>query len=63
LSCVTGANGLCTIARTVNENQFENDVTFSVTTVTNPPADPYDSSLNHDPDGESDGTTLVVGQP
>jgi FtsP/CotA-like multicopper oxidase with cupredoxin domain len=63
LSCVTGANGLCTIARTVNENQFENNVTFSVTTVTNPPADPYDSSLNHDPDGESDGTTLVVGQP
>jgi len=63
LSCVTGANGLCTIARTVNENQYENDVTFSVTSVTNPPADPYDSGLNHDPDGESDGTTLVVGQP
>ncbi len=63
LSCVTGANGLCTIARTVNENQYENNVTFSVTAVTNPPADPYDSGLNHDPDGESDGTTLVVGQP
>jgi len=63
LSCVTGANGLCTIARTVNENQYENDVTFSVTSVTNPPADPYDSGINHDPDGESDGTTLVVGQP
>ena len=63
LSCVTGANGRCTIARTVNENQYENDVTFSVTSVTNPPADPYDSGLNHDPDGESDGTTLVVGQP
>lgn len=63
LSCVTGADGRCTIARTVNENQYENDVTFSVTDVTNPPADPYDSGLNHDPDGESDGTTLVVGQP
>jgi len=63
LTCVTGANGICTIARTVNENQFENNVTFSVTSVTNPPADPYDSGLNHDPDGESNGTTLVVGQP
>jgi len=63
LSCVTGANGLCTIARTVNENQFENNVTFIVTNVTNPPATPYDSGLNHDPDGESNGTTLVVGQP
>lgn len=63
LTCVTGGNGLCTIARTVNENQYENDVTFTVTDVTNPPADPYDSGLNHDPDGESNGTTLVVGQP
>jgi len=63
LSCVTGANGRCTIMRTINENQYENDVTFAVTNVTNPPADPYDSGLNHDPDGDSDGTTLVVSQP
>jgi len=63
LSCVTGANGRCTISRTVNANQYENDVTFTVTSVINPPADPYDSGLNHDPDGESDGVTLTVGQP
>jgi len=63
LSCVTGANGRCTITRTVNENQFENDVTFTVTDVTNPPADPYDELLNSDPDGDSDGTTIVVSQP
>jgi len=64
LSCVTGATGRCTITRTVNANQYENDVNFTVTNVTNPPADPYDSSLNHDPDDDqSDGTTLVVGQP
>jgi len=63
LSCVTGANGRCTIARTVNENQYENSVTFTVTNVTNPPADPYDSLLNQDTDGDSDGTTLVVDQP
>jgi len=63
LSCVTGANGRCTIARTVNENQYENSVTFTVTNVTNPPADPYDSALNQDAEGDSDGTTLVVDQP
>jgi len=64
LSCVTGANGRCTITRTVNANQYENDVAFTVTDVTNPPADPYDLSLSHDPDDDqSDGTTLVVSQP
>lgn len=58
LTCVTDAAGLCSVSQTVNSNQFENDVTFTVTNVTN--AAPYQPADNHDPDGDSDGTTILV---
>jgi FtsP/CotA-like multicopper oxidase with cupredoxin domain len=60
LTCSTDAAGQCSVSQTVNSNQFESDVTFEVTNVTN--AAPYDGGDNHDPDGpdDSDGTTIVV---
>ena len=60
LTCVTAA-GQCTVTQSVNSNQFENSVTFTVTNVTN--SAPYDPALNHDPDGDSDGFTIVVANP
>jgi hypothetical protein len=57
-TCVTNAAGVCSVSQGVNSNQFEDDVTFEVTNVTN--AAPYQSADNHDPDGDSDGTMIVV---
>jgi FtsP/CotA-like multicopper oxidase with cupredoxin domain len=59
LTCVTDAAGQCSVSQDVT-NQFENDVTFTVTNVTN--AAPYQPADNHDPEGpdDSDGTTIVV---
>jgi hypothetical protein len=63
LTCVTDNTGQCSVSQTVNSNQFENDISFTVTNVTN--AAPYQSADNHDPEGpdDSDGTTIVVNNP
>ncbi|MCB9101477.1 MAG: hypothetical protein H6632_18205, partial [Anaerolineales bacterium] len=61
LTCTTNASGQCSVSQSVNSNQFENDVTFNVTNVASPT--PYDSGFNHDPDGDSDGITIVVANP
>jgi FtsP/CotA-like multicopper oxidase with cupredoxin domain len=58
LTCVTNASGTCSVSQSVNSNQFENDVSFTVTNVAN--AAPYEPGDNHDPDGDSDGTDIVV---
>lgn len=57
-TCVTDAAGMCSVSQGVNSNLFENDVTFEVTNVTN--AASYQSAYNHDPDGDSDGTIILV---
>ncbi|MCB0162619.1 MAG: multicopper oxidase domain-containing protein [Anaerolineae bacterium] len=61
LTCSTNASGQCSVTQAVNSNQFENDVTFNVISVSSPT--PYDSGDNHDPDGGSDGITIVVANP
>lgn len=41
--------------------QADCEVTFTVTTVTHAIL-PYDSTANHDPDGDSNGTSLVISR-
>jgi hypothetical protein len=60
LTCITDGAGQCTVNRTVNSNQYEDEVSFVVTDITN--SAPYDSDLDHDPDVDSDGTTIVVSR-
>lgn len=56
-SCTTGADGSCQVSREVR-NKFA-DATFSVIAVSHSSAI-YDPGLNSDPDGDSDGTTLII---
>lgn len=56
-SCLTGPGGSCTV-RTKNVSSPAT-VTLIVTGVS-APAGPYDSTSNHDPDGDSNGTYLTV---
>jgi hypothetical protein len=60
-SCVTNASGQCSITRTNIRNNVSN-VTFTVTTVTSA-GNTYNAAANHDPDGDSNGTVIVVAQP
>lgn len=60
-SCKTGtSSGSCSITR-----RFPNSTPVRSFTVTNLTLSGYvyGSSSNHDPDGESDGTTIVVSRP
>lgn len=60
VDCVTGTSGRCLIG---NEGIKKRDgqVTFSVTAIN---ADSgYEPTLNDDPDGDSDGTSITVSKP
>ena len=60
-SCVTDATGRCSITKS-NIKGNVSSVTFSVDTVSHASMQ-YQSSANHDPDGDSDGSTLTVLSP
>jgi hypothetical protein len=59
---VTIADGqpVCTVSKRYRKAKAS--VTFRVTSVTYPGA-MYASGANHDPDGDSDGTSIVVARP
>jgi hypothetical protein len=59
-SCVTSSNGRCAIISTTIPKRTAS-VTFSVTAVT--AALPYDAAANGDPDGDSNGTSIVIAKP
>jgi PKD repeat protein len=60
-SCTTDGSGQCSVTKgNLKSNVLS--VTFSVSNVTSG-AGAYAPGDNHDPDGDSDGTTVVVGQP
>ena len=60
-SCTTGSNGQCTITKSGIGNG-KNRVTFTVNNVTRTNFT-YAPSNNHDPDGSSTGTRIVVRKP
>lgn len=57
-SCVTGAAGQCEVSTQIRKNSPS--VAFTVSSLTGAP---YAASANHDPDGDSDGTTITVSRP
>lgn len=60
-SCVTDSAGTCTIStRDVPDSRVDL-MTITVTDVTHASL-PYDPAANHDPDGDSDGTSVTVAQ-
>jgi hypothetical protein len=59
-TCTTGANGRCQVVSGLLRNH--ESVTFSVTKAVRA-SYPYQPSKNHDPDGDSDGTSISVAKP
>jgi len=59
-SCTTDSSGTCTISKNNLKNGFSS-VDFSVSNLSG--AFPYQPSANHDPDGDSDGTTINLVKP
>jgi hypothetical protein len=57
-SCLTDSAGLCTVTSD-RVSRTQPSVTFTVTGVSHPSL-VYDAGQNGDPDGDSDGTTIVV---
>ncbi len=60
-SCVTDGTGRCSVAKT-NIKGNVSGVTFTVTSVSSA-GNVYSAVANHDPDGDSNGTTIVVTAP
>jgi hypothetical protein len=63
-TCVTNLKGTCVVMR-FGIPAGVPAVTFTVTELTNPthPEHDYDPAANHDPDGDSTGTSIVIMKP
>ncbi len=61
-SCTTDAAGQCNVTKN-NIKDREASATFTVAEVTRHAGDVYDSGANHDPDGDSDGTSITILNP
>jgi len=59
-SCTTTGNGQCTVSKSGLAKRISS-VTFTVNGVSHSLT--YSSSSNHDPDGDSNGTSIVVSKP
>lgn len=59
--CTTDSSGSCTVSISGIAKR-NSSVTFTVSSVTHSSLT-YDSSANHDPDGDSNGTRIVVPKP
>jgi uncharacterized protein len=59
--CVTAANGICTLS-TGKIRRSASSVTFTVNNLVKS-GYTYNSTANHDPDGDSNGTSIVVSRP
>jgi hypothetical protein len=61
VSCITNAIGQCAISRS-GLPKNTHSVTFSVTSVVRAPFE-YTPPANHDADGDSTGTSIIVQRP
>jgi len=61
-SCTTNATGSCRLNSPVMATATNSFVTFTINNIT-AAGFTYDAGQNHDPDGSSDGTTIVVLRP
>jgi len=62
VSCTTTSSGACTVQKTKLPKASVATVTFTVSNVTLA-ASTYSATANHDPDGDSTGTAIVVPRP
>jgi len=62
LVCVTDTTGRCTLLSGRLSRATDANVTFIVTNVTHPTLE-YLPGSNHDPDGDSDGTSITINRP
>ena len=60
-SCTTGASGQCSVS-SGNIQKRVGSVTFTVEDLSEG-SSTYDATANHDPDGDSDGTSITVFKP
>ena len=60
-TCITDGNGGCSITKT-NIKGNVSSVSFTVDTVSQVSM-VYQASQNHDPDGDSDGTSITLPKP
>ena len=60
-SCTTGSNGQCSVSIS-GISKAKNSVTFTVNNITRA-SSTYAAANNHDPDGSSNGTRIVVLKP
>lgn len=60
-SCTTNGSGVCTVTSAAVKNN-RSTITFAVDDVGHASLT-YDAADNHDPDGDSDGTTITVNKP
>jgi hypothetical protein len=60
-TCTTNTSGLCTVTKTGLSTKITS-VTFTVSNVTKS-SSTYQPASNHDPDGDSNGTVIVVPKP
>ncbi len=60
-SCVTNSSGVCQVSKTGLSIKTAS-VTFTLTSATHATLT-YQSSANHDPDGDSTGTSITVAKP
>ncbi len=60
-SCITDANGQCTVTVSGIPKR-SGTVTFTISDVAHSSLT-YDAAANHDPDGDSDGTSITVAKP
>ena len=62
VTCTTNSSGACTMQKTKLSRASVASVTFTVTSVTRT-GSTYTAAANHDLDGDSDGTAIVVFRP
>jgi hypothetical protein len=60
--CVTDGNGQCSLASDIVNSKQYSELTFAVVEVIQD-NHTYQAVDNSDPDGDSDGTTIVVNRP
>jgi len=61
VTCVTNSSGMCTVTKT-GLAKTTTSVTFTVTNITATSLT-YKATSNHDPDGDSTGTFIIVSKP
>ncbi len=60
VSCITDITGQCQLVQQVSDAFGSATVTISSVTSA---GFSYDATYNHDPDGDSDGTTIIIIRP